>query len=46
MSLSSVQRTINILLREDLIYQDQDGFFKVLNPVIKTVFAKNTYFEL
>lgn len=46
MSSSSVQRTISTLLKKDLIYKDQDGFYHVLNPVIKTVLLKDQYFGL
>lgn len=39
MSSSSTQRTVLTLSKKDLIYKDQNGFYHVLNPVIKTVLA-------
>ncbi len=46
MSSSSVQRTIESLLKEDLIYKNKDGFYTVLNPAIKTILAEDKYFDL
>lgn len=45
MSSSSVQRTISTLLRKDLVYKDSDGYYNVLNPAIKTVLARDKYFD-
>lgn len=46
MSSSSVQRTINSLLKKDMIYQDQLGFYNLLNPAVKTVLARDKHFGL
>lgn len=46
MSASSIQRTIGTLLKKDLIYKDQEGFYHVLNPAIKTVLLKDKFFGL
>lgn len=46
LSASSIQRTMSTLLKKDLIYQDQEGFYHVLNPVIKTVLMNDKYFDL
>ena len=45
MASSSIQRTIGILLRKDFVYRDDEGFYHVLNPVIKTVLAEDKYFD-
>lgn len=43
---SSIQRTIGTLLKKDFIYKDHvDECYHVLNPTIKTVLAKNKYFD-
>ena len=45
MAASSVQRTVGSLLKNDLIYKNQeDGLYHVLNPVVLSVLANNTYF--
>ncbi|MBY0544576.1 MAG: hypothetical protein K2Q14_03385, partial [Gammaproteobacteria bacterium] len=46
MSSSSIQRTLSVLLKKDWVYKDIDGYYHVLNPVIKTVFAKDKHFDL
>ena len=40
---SSIQRTVEILLRGDLIYKDNNGNYRVLNPVIKAILANDKY---
>lgn len=45
MASSSIQRTVTGLLRKDFAYRDQDGFYHVLNPVIKTILAEDKYFD-
>lgn len=42
---SSIQRTIHTLLQKDFIFRDHNGYYQVLNPVIKWYLAKNEYFE-
>jgi len=34
-SASSVQQAVDVLIRKDLIFQSQDGFYKVLDPAMK-----------
>lgn len=46
MPVSSIQRSLNGLIKNDLIYKDIDGFYRVLNPVIKTILENNPYFDL
>ncbi|MCW5588959.1 MAG: ATP-binding protein [Legionellales bacterium] len=45
LSPSSIQRTLSTLLKQDLIYSDRHGDYHVLNPVIKSVLAKDKYFD-
>lgn len=45
LSSSSIQRTIEFLISQDLVFQDDQGFYHVLNPVIKNILAENKYFE-
>ncbi len=44
MALSSIQRTMHSLLRKDFIYKDEDRYYQILNPVIKTILARDKYF--
>lgn len=44
-SPSSIQRTMHTLLQNDFIFKDHNGYYQVLNPVIKWYLAKNEYFE-
>ncbi len=46
MPSSSIQRTINGLVKNDLVYKDSNGFYHVLNPVIKSIFENDQYFGL
>lgn len=45
MSSSSIQRTINTLMKNDLIFKDAEGYYRILNPVIKSYLASNEYFD-
>jgi len=45
MSASSIQRTIATLIRKDFVFKDKDGYYRVLNPVIKTYLSIDEYFE-
>ncbi len=46
MSSSSMQRTIAFLLRTDLVYKNNEGYYCVLNPVIKFYLKNIKYFYL
>lgn len=43
---SSIQRTVETLLKKDIIFQDQQEMYQVLNPVIKTILSSDPYFNL
>ncbi len=45
LSTSSIQRTIYSLIKNDLVYQDIDDFYNVLNPVVKSVLAEDKYYD-
>ncbi len=46
LAASSIQRLLGTLIKKDFIYKDQeDECYHVLNPAIKTVLAKNKYFD-
>ncbi len=45
LSSSSIQRTVDFLISQDLVFKDGEGLYHVLNPVVKTVLAENKYFE-
>lgn len=42
---SSIQRTLTSLIKQDLAYQDNNGYYQVLNPVIKTLLAEKKYLD-
>lgn len=44
-SSSSIQRTITSLMKMDLVYKDLEGYYHVLNPVIKTVLFEDKHFD-
>lgn len=44
-SPSSIQRTVASLTLRDLVYESQDGYYHVLNPVIKTILSEDRYFD-
>ncbi|NNM58592.1 MAG: ATP-binding protein [Legionellales bacterium] len=44
-SPSSIQRTLNALLKKDWIYKDTEGYYHVLNPVVKTILARDKHFD-
>jgi hypothetical protein len=46
MSSSSIQRALSVLIKTDLVYQDNQGSYQVLNPVVKTFLADDKYFDL
>lgn len=45
MSPSSIQRTINTLEQNDFIFKDSEGYYRILNPVIKSYLSNNHYFD-
>lgn len=45
LSSSSIQRTISSLILQDLVYKSDDGFYHVLNPVVKILLAEDKYFD-
>jgi hypothetical protein len=34
-SASSTQQSVEVLLRNDLLYRDADGFYRVLDPAMR-----------
>ncbi len=42
---SSLHRTISTLVREDYLFIDNDGYYRVLNPVVRSYLSNNKYFE-
>lgn len=42
---SSIQRTVHSLIARDLIYESQDGYYHVLNPVVKSILSEDRYFD-
>lgn len=34
-SASSIQQSVDVLVRKDLVYKDKDGFYKVLDPAMR-----------
>lgn len=45
MSPSSIVRTIATLKKKDFIFISEEGFYKVLNPVIQSYLSSNEYFD-
>ncbi len=43
-SSSSIQRTLITLIKMDLVYKDNNNYYQVLNPVVRTVLSENKYF--
>lgn len=44
MSSSSIQRTLSTLIKNDFVFKDNENYYRVLNPVIKSYLSKNEYF--
>lgn len=45
MSSSSIQRTMNTLKKKDFIFKDDQGYYRVMNPVIRSYLAGNAFFD-
>lgn len=37
--LSSAQQALNVLIRNDLVYKDNDNFYRVLDPAMRYYLA-------
>ena len=42
---SSIKKSLNILLRDDFVYKDKSGQYRVLDPAIETHLHKILYFD-
>lgn len=45
MSSSSIQRTLSTLEKKDFVFKDDAGYYRVLNPVVRSYLASNQYFD-
>ncbi len=45
MGASSIKKSLSILLKDDFVYKDKDGKYKVLDPAIETYLHKISYFD-
>lgn len=46
LSTSSIKRTANTLIKKDYIFKNKQGYYHVLNPVIRECLARDQYFDL
>jgi DNA-binding IclR family transcriptional regulator len=42
---ASVKRAVDTLMEKDFIYQDKDGYYRVLDPAMLTYLKEITFFE-
>ena len=45
MGLSSVKKSISMLMRDDFIYRDGDGTYKIVDPALNSYLQKINYFD-
>lgn len=44
-SVSSIKKSLDILLRDDIVYKDKSGQYRVLDPALKTYLHRIKYFD-
>ena len=43
--VSSIKKSLDILLRDDLVYKDKEGIYKVVDPAIEGYLHQIRYFD-